>query len=150
MPAPVIDVVIPVFNGERTVESAVASIQAQTVRDIRILVVNDGSTDGTQAIVERMAAADGRIVLLNRVNGGIVDALNAGLAACTADLIARHDADDLAVPERFETQLAWMQAHPDCSAVSGAIIEIDAARGRPTSPTPRVTRNGSLIWSTRS
>ncbi len=128
-----IDVVIPVFDGARTVESAVATIQAQTLRDIRIIVVNDGSTDGTRAIVERLAAADGRIVPIHRPNGGIVDALNAGLAACTADLVARHDADDLAVPDRFEKQVEWLRSHPGCSAVSGSIVEIDEA-GRELSP----------------
>ena len=132
-PASTIDVVIPVFNGARTVESALASIQAQTFRDVRIIVVNDGSTDGTQAIIERLAAADGRIVLINRPNGGIVDALNAGLAACTADLIARHDADDLAEPDRFEKQLEWLRSHPECSAVSGSVIHIDEA-GRELGP----------------
>lgn len=133
MPNPIIDVVIPVFNGARTVESAVASIQAQTLRDIRIIVVNDGSTDATQAIMERMAAADDRIVLLNRPNGGIVDALNAGLAVCTADLIARHDADDLALPDRFERQSDWLRDHPACCAVSGTVIHIDEA-GRELGP----------------
>ena len=133
MPASAIDVVIPVFNGAETIESAIASIQAQTLRDIRIIVVNDGSTDGTQAIVERLAAADGRVVPIRRANGGIVDALNVGLAACTADLIARHDADDLAVPDRFEKQREWLRSHPECSAVSGSIIEIDAV-GRELGP----------------
>ena len=133
MPNPIIDVVIPVFNGARTVESAVATIQAQTLRDIRIIVVNDGSTDGTRAMVERLAASDDRIVLVNRANGGIVDALNAGLAACTADLVARHDADDLALPDRFEKQLGWLRSHPGCSAVSGSVIHIDEA-GRELGP----------------
>lgn len=133
MPNPMIDVVIPAFNGARTVESAVASIQAQTLRDIRIIVVNDGSTDGTQAVVERLAAADGRIVLINRPNGGIVDALNTGLAACTADIIARHDADDLALPDRFERQFDWLRGHLACSAVAGAVIHIDEA-GRELGP----------------
>lgn len=138
MPNPIIDVVIPVFNGAKTVESAVATIQAQTLRDIRIIVVNDGSTDETLAIMERLAAADDRIVLLDRPNGGIVDALNAGLAVCTAELIARHDADDLALPDRFERQSAWLQNHPACSAVSGGCIHIDEA-GRELGPevTPR-------------
>ncbi len=133
MPKPIIDVVIPVFNGARTVESAVATIQAQTLRDIRIIIVNDGSTDDTRAMVERLAAADGRIVPINRPNGGIVDALNAGLAACTADLIARHDADDLALPDRFEKQLEWLRSHPGCIAVSGSVIHIDEA-GRELGP----------------
>ena len=130
---PSVDVVIPVYNGASTVESAVASIQEQTVRDIRILVVNDGSTDGSRAILERMAAADPRVVLLNRENGGIVDALNAGLAACTAELVARHDADDLALPDRFARQIAWFRDHPRCSAVSGAVIHIDV-NGRELGP----------------
>jgi len=133
VPNPIIDVVIPVFNGAKTVESAVTTIQAQTLRDIRIIVVNDGSTDGTQAIMERLAASDGRILLINRPNGGIVDALNAGLAACTADLIARHDADDLAVPGRFQQQFDWLRRHPACSAVSGSVIQIDEA-GRELGP----------------
>jgi len=133
VPNAIIDVVIPVFNGAKTVESAIETIQVQTLRDIRILVVNDGSTDDTQAIVERMAAEDGRVVLINRPNGGIVDALNAGIAACTADLVARHDADDLAVPGRFQRQFDWLRGNPSCSAVSGSIVEIDEA-GRELSP----------------
>ena len=128
-----VDVIIPVYNGAKTVESAVASIQAQTVRDIRILIINDGSTDSTKEIVERLAAADERVVLLDRANGGIVDALNAGLAACSADIVARHDADDLAHPQRFEKQLAYLDKHRDCAAVSGAFSQIDEA-GRSLGP----------------
>jgi len=130
MSSPRVDVVIPVYNGAKTVESAVASIQAQTIRDIRIVVVNDGSTDATKQVLERLAAADDRVVLINQTNSGIVDALNAGLAACRADIIARHDADDLALPDRFEKQLAYLSDHPDCTAVSGAVRHIDEA-GRP-------------------
>ena len=131
-----VDVVIPVFNGAATIESALASIQAQSVRDIRMIVVNDGSTDASGSIVERMAAADGRILLVNRENGGIVDALNDGLGRCTAEIVARHDADDLALPDRFEKQLAWLRDHAECIAVAGAIIHIDE-RGRELGPTMR-------------
>jgi glycosyltransferase involved in cell wall biosynthesis len=123
--APLIDVLIPVFNGVSTIESAISSIQAQTVTDIRIIVVNDGSTDGSKQAVERLAAADGRVMLVDQPNGGIVDALNAGLARCTADIIARHDADDLANPDRFERQLKFLREHPGCVAVSGAIRPIN-------------------------
>lgn len=120
-----VDVVIPAYNGARTIESAIASIQAQTVRDIRIIVVNDGSTDRTGAIVAELARNDDRIVQIDQANGGIVDALNAGLAACDAEFIARHDADDLAAPDRFERQLDYLDRHPDCVAVSGAVRHID-------------------------
>lgn len=127
---PSVDVVIPAYNAAQTIESAIASIQVQTERNIRIIVVNDGSVDATKQIVERMAAADDRIVLLEQANGGIVDALNLGLAAATASLIARHDADDLANPDRFAKQLAYLSANSECAAVSGAIRHIDEA-GRP-------------------
>ena len=122
-----VDVVMSVYNGAKTIESAVASIQAQTVRDIRIIVVNDGSTDGTRPIIECLAAADPRILLLNRENSGIVDAANAGLAFCTSDIVARLDADDIALPDRFEKQLRYLEEHPDCVAVSGAIRHMDEA-----------------------
>lgn len=128
-----IDVVIPVYNAAKTLEGAVASIQAQTVQDIRIILVNDGSTDDGPAIMRRLAAADPRITVLDQANGGIVDALNAGLAICTADLVARHDGDDLARPDRFERQVAWLRDHPSCDAVAGGIIQIDET-GRELGP----------------
>lgn len=128
-----VDVIIPVYNCADTVADAVASIQAQTVRDIRIIVINDGSSDATRQIVERLAAADDRLVLINQENSGIVDALNAGLAACTVDIVARHDGDDLALPDRFERQLAYLRDNPDCVAVAGAIQQIDGA-GRTIGP----------------
>lgn len=128
-----IDVLIPLYNGAATIESAIGSIQAQTFRDIRILIVNDGSTDGSGAIVAKMAETDDRIHLIEQANAGIVDALNAGLAQSTAEFVARHDADDLAMPERFDKQMDWFARHPKCNAVSGAIIHIDE-RGREISP----------------
>lgn len=127
MPEPVIDAVIPAFNGARTIEAAVASIQAQTIRDLRIIVVNDGSTDGTGDILRHMAESDPRLVVVDQANGGVVDALNAGLAAGHAPVIARHDADDLASPDRFEKQLAYLHAHPGCVAVSGAVRHMNEA-----------------------
>lgn len=101
------------------------SIQAQTIRDLRIIVVNDGCTDETSSIIARLAATDPRIVLLEQPNSGIVDALNVGLAAGRAEFVARFDADDLSDPDRFEKQLAYLRGNPDCSAVSGAIRHVD-------------------------
>lgn len=126
-----IDVLIPVFNAAATIESAIASIQRQTVRDIRIIVVDDGSTDDSALRVERLAAEDGRIELVRQANGGIVDALNAGLARCRAPLVARHDGDDLAYPERFARQAALLEREPGTVAVGGAARHIDGA-GHPT------------------
>ncbi len=124
---PAVDVLIPVHNGAETIEGSLASIQAQSTRDIRILVLNDGSTDATAAIVRRLAAADSRLTLIDKPRGGIVDTLNDGLALCTAEFIARHDADDLAMPDRFEKQLSHLRRHGDCAAVSGAARHIDGS-----------------------
>lgn len=126
MTTALIDVLIPAFNAEKTIRSAVATIQDQTIRDIRIIVVDDGSTDRTAEIVAEMAQADPRVELHRRPNGGIVDALNFGLGLCTAPYLARQDGDDLAVPERFERQIAYLQAHPACVAVGSHARHIDA------------------------
>jgi len=123
---PRIDVVMSVFNGARTIEQAIASIRSQTIKDIRIIVVDDGSTDGTSGILRRIAQEDSRLLVLSKPNSGIVDSLEMGLAQCIAPLIARHDADDISDPQRFETQMAYLAAHPDCVAVSGGARYIDA------------------------
>jgi len=120
-----IDVLIPAYNAERTLVSALRSIQDQTVRDIRLIVVNDGSTDRTGALLREIAAADPRVVVIDTPNRGIVGALNLALDHATAPIIARHDADDLADPDRFARQLAYLDQYPDCIAVGGDAHHID-------------------------
>jgi len=132
-----IDVLIPVYNSAATIAGAIKSICAQTVGNLRIVVVDDGSSDETPRILAGMAACDPRIVIVTTPHGGIVDALNAGLAHCTAEFIARHDADDIAYPHRFATQLAYLDANPDCVAVSSfaRVVDMDGhpSGGRATS-----------------
>lgn len=125
MQAARIDVLIPAYNAEKTLVTALRSIQDQTVRDIRLIVVNDGSTDRTGEILREIAAADPRVVAIDTPNRGIVGALNLALAQATAPIIARHDADDLAFPDRFSRQLAYLDQHPDCIAVGGDVYHID-------------------------
>lgn len=120
-----VDVLIPVYNGVRTVRESLASIQSQTVRNIRIVVINDGSTDGTADIVATLARDDKRIVLVTKPNSGIVDTLNFGLKYCDAEIIARFDADDISYPHRLEAQLSYLFDHPDCLAVGGRVDHID-------------------------
>jgi glycosyltransferase involved in cell wall biosynthesis len=129
-PAALVDVLIPVFNVATTIAASIASIRAQTILDLRIIVVDDGSTDDTADILRALAAADDRITVITQKNAGIVDALNAGLESCTAEFVARHDGDDLADSDRFERQIAYLRAHPDCMAVSGAVRLINGA-GQP-------------------
>jgi GT2 family glycosyltransferase len=127
---PRVDVLLPIYNAADTIEESIRSIQAQTLGDFRILAVDDGSSDATPDVLARLAFEDPRIEVLRKANGGIVEALNHGIARSRAPLIARHDADDLSYPERFAEQLAYLDGHPDCVAVSGFARHIDGA-GKP-------------------
>ncbi len=120
-----VDVLMTAYNAEVTIASALASIQAQTLRAIRIVVVDDGSTDRTCAIVEELAGADPRVALVRKPHGGIVDSLRVGLGHCGAAYLARFDADDLSNPDRLERQLAQLEAAPGRVAVASAARHVD-------------------------
>ena len=123
--APVISVVMPVYNAERYVARAVASICEQTFSDFEFIIVNDGSTDGTLAILQDFAKRDARIKLISRPNTGVVGASNDALAPARGELIARMDGDDIAMPTRFEKQVRYMRAHPECAALGSWVRMID-------------------------
>ena len=127
MTSPNVDVIIPIYNAASTLEEAVGSIQKQSYSAIRIILVDDGSTDETPNLLAKIAAADPRVTVLRQENSGIVDALNQGWKAGNAPLIARHDADDIAAPDRLAKQVAFLEKNPDVIAVSGAFRHIDAA-----------------------
>ena len=116
---------MPVRNGGRYLELAVASIIAQTMREWELIAIDDGSTDATMSILQRFAAADGRITVLSGEGTGIVAALNQGIAASRSELIARMDADDIAMPERLARQIELMAARPDLLASGSTAIRID-------------------------
>jgi glycosyltransferase involved in cell wall biosynthesis len=109
---------MPVRNAAATVEVAVASLLAQTLPDFEALVVDDGSTDSTPAVIASLTARDSRVRLIRSNGKGIVAALNTGLQAARAPLIARMDADDVSHPERFARQVDWLVAQPDFGVVS--------------------------------
>jgi len=135
---PVITVIMPVRNGADWLPEAVASVQAQDFGDFEFLIVNDGSEDGTAAMLSGFAAVDGRIRLLHQPPQGIVAALNAAIAAARAPYLARLDADDRAKPDRLGKQLAFMQAHPEIGLLGTFAESIDAEGniiGRLTPPT---------------
>lgn len=121
----IIDVLVPAYNAERTILEALNSIQSQTITDIRIIVVNDGSTDRTIDIIRAAAAGDTRILVVDQPNGGIVAARNQLIELSTAPYIAMHDADDISFPERLDRQLSFLASNPDYVAVSGNGWHID-------------------------
>jgi glycosyltransferase involved in cell wall biosynthesis len=108
-----VSVVMPVYNAEGTVFQALESLRRQTFQPLEIIVVNDGSTDGTLEILREQPD----IRLLNHSHRGIVPALNNGLAAACGDYIARMDSDDLCHPERIEKQAAFLDAFQDLGIV---------------------------------
>ena len=124
-PAPLISVVMPVHNGRRYVADAVRSILAQTFRDFELIVIDDGSTDGSDEIVRDLASADARIRLVRQENKGVTCSLNVGVAQARGTLIARMDADDLSWPERFEKQVRFLDSRPDHVLVGSRCRLID-------------------------
>lgn len=104
---PRVSVVMPVYNGERYVESAIRSVMAQTFRDWELIVVDDGSADGTWTIVQALAAEDRRIrPVRNSENRGAAGARNRGLELCRGEFVALLDGDDLWRPEKLARQLS--------------------------------------------
>ena len=99
---PKISVVMPAYNAEKYIGEAIESILNQTFKDFEFIIINDGSVDHTKEIIREYN--DPRIVLLeNDKNRGIVLSLNKGLDAATGKYIARMDADDIALKNRFES-----------------------------------------------
>jgi glycosyltransferase involved in cell wall biosynthesis len=101
-------VVIPAYNAEQTIHETLESVRSQTYRNLEILIVDDGSTDGTARLVERHRAADQRIILLSQSNGGVAAARNTGWQAAHAEFIAFVDADDLWSRTKIEKQMRIM------------------------------------------
>jgi hypothetical protein len=121
-----VSVVIPVFNCHRFVAEAVESILAQSLRDLELIVVDDGSTDGSGDIVAGLLHDDPRgRLLVNERNLGLSRTLNRGWQAARAPYIARLDADDVALPDRLSRQVSFLDAHPRVAAVGGSLIRID-------------------------
>ncbi|WP_276199199.1 glycosyltransferase [Chelatococcus sp. XZ-Ab1] len=127
MTAPALSVLLPVYNGERYLAKAIESILAQTFADFEFIIVNDGSRDGSGAIIDGYAAHDARIRVFHQDNRGLVDTLNRGIALARAPLIARMDADDISLPRRFELQVSRFENRPDLAVVGGFIVLIDDA-----------------------
>jgi hypothetical protein len=122
---PRVSVVIGVHNEERYVGAAVESILGQTVWDLEVLVVNDGSTDATADILRRYR--DARLRVIEQDNAGLWAALNRGLRDVRSPLVARMDGDDVTHPRRLQYQLDFLDAHPRVALVGSACYKIDAA-----------------------
>lgn len=123
---PKVSVIMSVYNGSRYLSQSLESILNQTFTDFEFIIVDDGSTDNTWEILTEYAARDSRIILIrNEKNIGLTKSLNKGLARAQGEYIARQDADDFSLPDRFEHQVRFLDTHSEVGVLGTAFYIID-------------------------
>jgi len=113
-------IIMPAYNAQRFIHSSIKSIQRQTMEDWELIVVDDGSTDGTAQIVQKII--DRRIRLIRQDNAGPESARQRGFDGCSTEYVARMDADDEMAPDRLGSQVKYLDSHPDVVAVGGQVM----------------------------
>ena len=126
MAQPLVSVIVPAFNAASTLRESVESALSGSYGHIEIIIVDDGSSDTTGRIGEDLAAADTRVNLHRRDNGGVSAAFNSGLALAHGEYVARLDADDLWHPAKLERQMQAARRHPAAALVYTWVRYIDA------------------------
>ena len=122
---PALSVIMSVYNGAAHLYPCVQSILQQHFTDFEFLIVNDGSTDGSARILRELAKADLRIKLIERENRGLVASLNEMIDVARAPLLARMDCDDVAMPNRFSAQIAYLAEHPEVGILGSNTHDLD-------------------------
>ncbi|TQE98476.1 MAG: glycosyltransferase [Spiribacter salinus] len=123
-------VVMAVYNGERWLAEAIESVLVQTFADFELLIHDDGSTDNSLKILRDYAATDARITVTTGTNEGLAATLNRLIGTARAPFLARMDADDICLPDRFAKQVAYLDENPDCAVLGACETTIDAAGRR--------------------
>lgn len=123
MNQPLVSVLMPCYNAEDHLEDAMNSILGQTYRNLEIIAINDCSKDKTSEILHKMAKNDSRIkVIDNLENFRLIKTLNNGVTLCNGEYIARMDSDDIALPERIEKEVAFLEQNKDHDIVSSLFL----------------------------
>jgi glycosyltransferase involved in cell wall biosynthesis len=123
---PLVSIILPVFNAEKYLEAAIESILNQTHKNFELIIIEDGSSDRSLHIIERMKLMDGRVICIqNEKNKGLVKSLNIGLKRANGKYIARMDADDVSLSDRLEYQVNFLELNQDCFLVAGSYEIID-------------------------
>jgi glycosyltransferase involved in cell wall biosynthesis len=121
---PAVSVILPVYNAEKYIAQSIQSIIDQTFTNFELIILDDGSIDNTRMVVASFT--DSRIkLLLNEKNSGLAFTLNKGVQYARGQYIARMDGDDLAHPQRFEKQVAYLDNHPDVCMIDCIMDYID-------------------------
>lgn len=118
---PTVSVILPFYQAERTLQTALNSISGQTFNDFECLMINNNSTDKSIRIAEKHAEKDHRFRLLHEKQQGVAYASACGSRHSAAPIIARMDADDIAFRNRLELQVAYLKNHPGIDAVTGKV-----------------------------
>ncbi len=119
-----VSILIPAYNAERYIAETIESILVQTYPNFELLIIDDGSTDNTLAIIKSYAEKDQRIKVITQANSGIPNTLNKGIELSKNEWICRMDADDLMMPNRIERQLAFIAENPDLAVASSYVYNI--------------------------
>jgi glycosyltransferase involved in cell wall biosynthesis len=122
---PTISVLMPAYNATRYLREAIDSVLAQSFADFELILLDDGSTDQTPQVLKEYAWRDARIRVHGGANRGISQTLNDGLAMARGEFIARMDADDISLPERFAKQVRFLREHPEHVLVGSRCMMID-------------------------
>lgn len=125
MTAPLVSVVMSVFNGEKFLHESIESILGQTFYDFEFIIINDGSLDATPYILRKYESIDSRIKVIQQENKGLISSLNTGCNLARGKYIARMDADDISLPERFQRQLSYLETHSDTGVLGTWVEAID-------------------------
>jgi|26BtaG_2_1085354.scaffolds.fasta_scaffold00148_3 glycosyltransferase involved in cell wall biosynthesis len=128
-----ISVLLPVYNADKYLHIAIDSVLNQSYKDFELLLLNDGSTDRSESIIDSYVSLDRRCKKLSWPNKGLIETLNTGIQEAKGEIIFRMDADDVCQVDRFETQVRYLDNHPECVAVGSRVLLIDAA-GLPIMP----------------
>jgi glycosyltransferase involved in cell wall biosynthesis len=130
MSAPAVSVLLPVRDGRRYLKEALDSVLGQTLAELEVIVVDDGSTDGTDAVLG--AYDDERLRVLRQEPSGLVAALRLAAEAAQAPLLARMDADDVSLPERLERQRRFLEDHPRVGVLGCGVELVDEDGSAPS------------------
>ena len=122
---PLFSIIMPAYNAEAHIEEAMQSILRQTYQNFELIIINDGSTDNTQEIIDKYKASDHRIKSYKQKNKGVVAAANLAASHATGRYITRHDADDVSFPTKLQDFLDTFNKHPEAILVTGNIEVID-------------------------
>ena len=128
--APLVSVVMSVYNGDKFLPEAVESILGQSFDDLELIVIDDGSTDRSYSILESYCKRDLRVQVCRQENRGLISSLNWACAMAKGKYIARMDADDIAIRDRLKWQVSAMERNDALGVVGGAVEWINS-QGKP-------------------